>query len=104
MNVHGNAKLGPAGRRSLVGVVEGGVSMREAAAMFGVSPATVHRWWVRWRQATERPPGPAAPPADRAGPAPPEPRPVSPPAPARDAGVGRAKPGGAPVDAGEGGD
>lgn len=54
MNVHGNAKLGPAGRRSLVGVVEEGASMREAARMFGVSPATVHRWWSRWRQASER--------------------------------------------------
>ena len=65
MNVHGNAKLGPAGRRSLVGVVEGGVSMREAAAMFGVSPATVHRWWVRWRQASERQRGSLACLADR---------------------------------------
>jgi transposase len=53
MNVHGNAKLGPAGRRALVGAVERGASMREAAARFGVSPATAHRWWTRWRQASE---------------------------------------------------
>jgi transposase InsO family protein len=53
MNVHGNAKLGPAGRRALVSAVQGGASMREAAALFGVSPATVHRWWSRWRQASE---------------------------------------------------
>ena len=48
MNVHGNAKLGPAGRRSLVGAVERGASLRQAAAMYGVSPATAHRWWHRW--------------------------------------------------------
>jgi transposase InsO family protein len=54
MNVHGNAKLGPAGRRALVGLVERGATFREAAACCGVSPATAHRWWTRWRQASER--------------------------------------------------
>jgi len=54
MNVHGNAKLGPAGRRALVARVERGASLRQAAAGFGVSPATAHRWWTRWRQASER--------------------------------------------------
>ena len=53
MNVHGNAKLGPAGRRALVEAVERGASLRQAAAGFGVSPATAHRWWTRWRQASE---------------------------------------------------
>jgi transposase InsO family protein len=53
MNVHGNAKLGPAGRRALVGVVMDGASLREAASGFGVSAATAHRWWTRWRQASE---------------------------------------------------
>ena len=53
MNVHGNAKLGPSGRRALVAVVADGASLREAAARFGVSPATAHRWWTRWRQASE---------------------------------------------------
>jgi transposase InsO family protein len=53
MRVHGNAKLGPAGRRALVLRVEAGASLREAAAWCGVSPATAHRWWVRWRQASE---------------------------------------------------
>jgi transposase InsO family protein len=53
MNVHGNAKLGPAGRKALVESVQRGASMRVAAAMFGVAPATAHRWWVRWRQASE---------------------------------------------------
>ena len=40
MNVHGNAKLGPAGRRALVGMVEGGASLREAASAVGVSTST----------------------------------------------------------------
>jgi transposase InsO family protein len=54
MNVHGNAKLGPAGRRALVDAIDRGASLREAAAGFGVSPATAHRWWRRWWQASER--------------------------------------------------
>jgi transposase InsO family protein len=53
MQVHANAKLGLAGRRELVRVVEGGASLRVAAAMFGVAPATAHRWFSRWRQASE---------------------------------------------------
>jgi transposase InsO family protein len=53
MQVHANAKLGPAGRRELVRVVEAGASLRVAAAVFGVAPATAHRWSVRWRQASE---------------------------------------------------
>jgi transposase InsO family protein len=53
MNVHGNAKLGPSGRRALVAVVADGASLREAAGRFGVSPATAHRWWTRWQQASE---------------------------------------------------
>jgi transposase InsO family protein len=56
MFVHANAKLGPAGRYALVRMVEEGVSLRAAAAMFHVAPATAHRWWHRWldgdRQAT----------------------------------------------------
>jgi transposase len=53
MQVHANAKLGLAGRRELVRVVEGGASLRVAAARFGVAPATAHRWCSRWRQASE---------------------------------------------------
>jgi transposase InsO family protein len=56
MNLHANAKLGLAGRRGLVLAIEGGASLRVAAAAFGVSPATAHRWWHRWLAA----PGPAA--------------------------------------------
>jgi transposase InsO family protein len=47
MNLHANAKLGLAGRRELVLTIESGASMRAAAATFGVSPATAHRWWHR---------------------------------------------------------
>jgi transposase InsO family protein len=48
MDLHANAKLGLAGRRALVGAIESGLSLRAAAAAFGVSPATAHRWWHRW--------------------------------------------------------
>lgn len=51
MELHRNAKLGLAGRLALVNAVEQGASMKEAAAAFGVSPATVCRWWRRWREA-----------------------------------------------------
>jgi transposase InsO family protein len=47
MNLHANAKLGLAGRRELVLMIEAGASMRAAAGAFGVSPATAHRWWHR---------------------------------------------------------
>ena len=53
MQVHGNAKLGLAGRRELVRAVAGGASLRAAAAAFGVAPATAYRWSLRWRQASE---------------------------------------------------
>jgi transposase InsO family protein len=48
MNLHANAKLGPSARYALVLEVEGGRSLRAAAAAFNVSPATAHRWWHRW--------------------------------------------------------
>ena len=48
MDVHANAKLGLAGRRELVLAIEGGLSLKRAAARFSVSPATAHRWWHRW--------------------------------------------------------
>jgi len=48
MELHANAKLGLAGRRELVLAIEGGLSLRAAAAAFSVSPATAHRWWHRW--------------------------------------------------------
>jgi transposase len=45
---HANAKLGLAGRLALVASVEDGLSLRQAAVAFSVSPATAHRWWHRW--------------------------------------------------------
>jgi transposase InsO family protein len=48
MNLHANARLGLAGRRELVLAIEGGMSLKQAAASFSVSPATAHRWWHRW--------------------------------------------------------
>jgi len=53
MSFHRNAKLGLAGRYALVSAVEGGMSLKAAAAAFSVSPATAHRWWHRWLEAGE---------------------------------------------------
>jgi transposase InsO family protein len=53
MLVHRNAKLGLAGRYALVRAVGDGMSLKQAAAAFSVSPATAHRWWHRWLDAGE---------------------------------------------------
>jgi transposase InsO family protein len=53
MSLHANAKLGLAGRRALVRAIEEGRSLKAAAACFNVSPATAHRWWHRWLEATD---------------------------------------------------
>src|SRR4051812_43154571 len=53
MKVHGNAALGPAGRLALVQAIESGMTQKAAAAAFCVAPATAHRWWHRWRLASE---------------------------------------------------
>jgi transposase InsO family protein len=53
MYLHANAKLGLAGRHALVSAIEGGLSLKQAAAVFHVSPATAHRWWHRWRDSSE---------------------------------------------------
>ena len=53
MYLHANSKLGPAGRLALVHAIEGGCSIRAAATSFNVSVATGHRWWHRWKQASE---------------------------------------------------
>jgi transposase InsO family protein len=52
MEVHRNAKLGLSGRLALVRAVEGGCSLRAAAAARSVSPTTACRWWRRWRDAS----------------------------------------------------
>src|SRR3954468_19624309 len=48
MYLHANAKLGLAGRFALVRAIENGLTLKQAAACFSVSPATAHRWWHRW--------------------------------------------------------
>jgi transposase InsO family protein len=53
MRLHRNAKLGLAGRFALIQAREQGLSMREVARRFSVSPATVCRWHRRWRRASE---------------------------------------------------
>ena len=53
MYLHANAKLGLAGRFALVTAVEVGMSLKGAAVAFSVSPATAHRWWHRWLEASE---------------------------------------------------
>jgi transposase InsO family protein len=53
MKVHGNAALGPAGRLALVQALESGMTLRAAAAALNVAPATAHRWWHRWRSASD---------------------------------------------------
>jgi transposase InsO family protein len=53
MQLHRNAKLGLRGRRELVLAIESGMSLKAAAAAFSVSPATAHRWWHRWLEASD---------------------------------------------------
>jgi transposase InsO family protein len=53
MYLHANAKLGLAGRFALVSAIAGGMTLKAAAAAFSVSPATAHRWWHRWLEASE---------------------------------------------------
>jgi transposase InsO family protein len=53
MSFHRNAKLGLAGRYALVSAIAGGMTLKAAAAAFRVSPATAHRWWHRWCDASE---------------------------------------------------
>jgi transposase InsO family protein len=52
MIVHGNAKLGPAGRFALTEAIADGMTQKAAAAAFCVAPATAHRWWHRRLAAT----------------------------------------------------
>ncbi len=46
-------KLGLAGRLELVVMIEQGSTLRAAAAALNVAPATAHRWWHRWRAASD---------------------------------------------------
>ena len=49
----GRCKLGVGGRLELIGLIQEGASLRSAAAQSAVSPATAHKWWHRWRSASE---------------------------------------------------
>jgi len=49
----GRCRLGLAARSELVQLVERGASLRAAAAALNVAPATAHRCWHRWRQASD---------------------------------------------------
>jgi transposase InsO family protein len=51
MDFHANHALGLPQRLALVQAIEGGSSLRAAAAAPSVAPATAHRWWHRWRVA-----------------------------------------------------
>ena len=46
-------KLGLQGRLELVTLIEQGSTLRQAAACLSVAPATAHRWWHRWRAASD---------------------------------------------------
>src|SRR3954452_14950541 len=46
-------KLGRRGRLELLQLIEDGSTLRAAAAALNVAPATAHRWWHRWRAASE---------------------------------------------------
>jgi transposase len=52
MTTHPRAKLGLAARHQLCLLIEGGLSIRAAARRFNVSPATAHKHWHRWRDAS----------------------------------------------------
>jgi transposase InsO family protein len=54
MDVHANAKLGPAGRFAVTEAIMSGMTQKAAAAAFCVSPATAHRWWHRRLGASEQ--------------------------------------------------
>jgi transposase InsO family protein len=55
MYLHANAKLGLAGRYALVSAIADGMTLKQAAACFSVSPATAHRWWHRWLDGGRQP-------------------------------------------------
>jgi transposase InsO family protein len=51
MDFHPRHALGLPQRHALCLAIEGGMTQKAAAAAFCVAPATVHRWWHRWRLA-----------------------------------------------------
>lgn len=53
MQVHANAPLSVEGRRRLIELITSGLSIRQAATICAVAPATAHRWITRWTKATD---------------------------------------------------
>jgi transposase InsO family protein len=49
----GRCRLGLRARFELVQAIENGATLRAAAAASNVAPATAHRWWQRWKNASE---------------------------------------------------
>ncbi|MGZ6791299.1 MAG: integrase core domain-containing protein [Mycobacteriaceae bacterium] len=49
----GRCKLGLQGRLELVMLMQQGSTLRAAAAALSVAPATAHRWWRRWQDASD---------------------------------------------------
>ena len=55
MQFHRNAKLGLAGRFALVQSIERWLfDQGRCGQVWGVSPATAHRWWHRWPEGRMR--------------------------------------------------
>jgi transposase InsO family protein len=52
MQFHANHKLGLPQRHALCLAIEQGMTLKAAAAAFSVAPATAHRWWHRWFEAS----------------------------------------------------
>jgi transposase InsO family protein len=48
--LHGNARLTPRGRLTLVARIESGRPVAQVAAEMGVSRPTAYKWWHRWQQ------------------------------------------------------
>jgi transposase InsO family protein len=54
MDFHANHALGLPQRHALCLAIEGGMTLKAAAAAFSVAPATAHRWWHRFHGACEQ--------------------------------------------------
>jgi len=48
--VHGNARLTPLGRRTLIERIQQGRPVAHVAAEMGISRATAYKWWARFRR------------------------------------------------------
>jgi len=49
--VHGNARLTPIGRLTMVMRIESGRPVAHVAAEMGISRPTAYKWWHRWQEA-----------------------------------------------------